>query len=143
MRLACGVLFALCALAQERAEYAGGTLAEAPQGKGRMDLTDARWLSFRAGEDVLRIAYERVNLLEYGQQVSRRVGMAVVISPLLILSKARKHFLTIGYTDSEGRQQAAVFRLDKRSVRPVLSGLEARTGRRIEYTDVEARKAGK
>jgi len=91
----------------------------------------------------VRIPYESVNLLEYGQQVSRRYAMAVVISPLLLLSKSRKHFLTIGYTDEEGRQQAIVLQVDKSHIRPVLAGLEAKTGRRVEYQDQEARKAGK
>jgi hypothetical protein len=69
--------------------------------------------------------------------------MAVLVSPLLLLSKKRQHFLTIGYTDENGRQQAMIFRIDKDHVRPVLVSLEARTGRTIVYQDDEARKAGK
>jgi hypothetical protein len=36
-----------------------------------------------------------------------------------------------------------VFRVEKGDIRSVLVGLEARTGRRVEYQDDEARKAGK
>jgi hypothetical protein len=36
-----------------------------------------------------------------------------------------------------------VFRVEKGDVRPVLAALEARSGRRIEFQDDEARKAGK
>jgi hypothetical protein len=36
-----------------------------------------------------------------------------------------------------------VFRVDKGDIRSVLASLEARTGRRVEYQDQEARKAGK
>jgi hypothetical protein len=129
--------------AADRVEHVGGTVAGVPRGRGAMDLTDARELAYRSGPFELRIAYDNVNQLEYGQQVDRRYAMAVVISPLLLLSKKRQHFLTIGYTDASGAQQALVFRIDKRSVRPVLASLEARTGRRIEYQDIEARKAGK
>ena len=68
---------------------------------------------------------------------------AIVVSPVLILSKSRKHFLTVGYTDDGGRQQAIVFRVDKNSIRPVLAGLEARTGLKVQYQDVDARRAGK
>jgi hypothetical protein len=60
-----------------------------------------------------------------------------------MLSKTRKHFLTIGYTDDEGKQQALVFEVDKHGVRAALASLEARTGRRIEFQDEEARKAGR
>ena len=67
---------------------------------------------------------------------------AVLISPVLLLSKSRKHFVTVGYTDNEGRQQALVFRVSKGDIRMVLASLEARTGRRVEYQDDNARKNG-
>ncbi len=136
-----GALFA--AGRADKAEYVGGTVSDLARGKGTVDLTSERQFAFRSDKGELKIPYGRVNLLEYGQQVDRRIGMAVVISPLFLLSKKRRHFLTIGYTDETGNQHAAVFRVDKRSVRSVLAGLEARTGRKIEYQDTEARKAGK
>ena len=91
----------------------------------------------------LGVPYKRINLLEYGQNANRRIAMAVVISPLFLLSKARKHFLTVGYTDDEGKQQAMVFRVDKGNVRATLASLEARTGLKVQFQDDEARKAGK
>jgi hypothetical protein len=69
--------------------------------------------------------------------------MAVIVSPMFLLSKKRSHFLTLGYTDEEGRQQAMVFRVDKNDIRSVLVSLEARTGRKVQFQDEEARKAGK
>jgi hypothetical protein len=68
--------------------------------------------------------------------------MAILVSPVLILSKKRAHFLTVGYTDDDGKQQAMVLRLDKGSVRVVLATLEARTGRKVQYVGDDARKAG-
>lgn len=87
--------------------------------------------------------YGQINLIEYGQQVDRRLPLAVVISPLLLLSKQRKHFLMVGYTGEDGKQQALVFRVDKGDIRATLVSLEARTGLKIQYQDPEARKAGK
>jgi len=68
--------------------------------------------------------------------------MAVAISPIFLLSKKRKHFLTVGYRDEEGNHQAMVFRVDKNDIRATLVSLEARTGVKIQYQDEEARKAG-
>jgi hypothetical protein len=62
---------------------------------------------------------------------------------VFLLAKTRKHFLTVGYTDDDGRQQALVFRVDKNGIRALLVGLEARTGLKVQYQDPEARKAGK
>jgi hypothetical protein len=88
------------------------------------------------------VPYENINILEYGQKVDRRYLMAIAISPLLLLSKKRKHFLTVGYSDEQGRQQALVFQVNKSHIRPVIVSLEAKTGRKVEYQDPEARKAG-
>ena len=127
-----------------RADYVGGTLsALAANTGGRVSTVDPASLEFRSRPAMIRVPYQRINLLEYGQNVSRRYAMAILISPVLILSKKRAHFLTVGYQDDEGQQQAMVLRLDKDSVRVVLASLEARTGRRVEYQDDEARKGGK
>ena len=126
------------------AEYIGGTLDQLKPGvAGRIHTTNAYSMLFTARKLSLGVPYKRINLLEYGQKVDRRLLMAVVVSPLFLLSKARKHFLTVGYTDDEGQQQAMVFRVEKDKVRVVLASLEARTGLRIQFQDEEARKAGK
>jgi len=127
-----------------KAQFIGGTLpGVAPKSDARLDLTGADVLVFRCGKIALAIAYPRINTVEYGQSVSRRYAAGILISPVLLLSKTRKHFVTLGYSDAEGKQQALVFRVDKRDIRSVLASLEARTGRRVEYTDDEARKGGK
>lgn len=127
-----------------KAQLVGGTVGGiVAKTHSRLDLTGAEALSFHWGSTDLRIAYQKINTLEYGQNVSRRIAEAVLISPILLLSKSRKHFVTIGYIDAEGKQQALVFRVEKGDIRSVLASLEARTGRRIEYQDNEARKAGK
>jgi hypothetical protein len=142
-----GVLLALAAMAAEpgvKAEYVGGTLAGVERKTtARLDLTRGDSLVFRVGKTELNIAYPKINTLEYGQSVNRRYAAAILISPVLLMSKSRKHFVTIGYTDAQGNQQALVFRVDKGDIRMVLTGLEARTGRRVEYQDNEARKGGK
>jgi hypothetical protein len=127
-----------------KAQYVGGTApGVAARTSARLDLTGADELVLRCATGELRVAYRKINTLEYGQTVSRRYAEAILISPLLLLSKSRKHFVTIGYVDGAGSQQALVFRVDKGDIRMVLASLEARTGRRIEYQDAEARKAGK
>ena len=128
--------------AQTGVEYIGGTTPQLKAGTpGSVVLADDRYLAFYAGKTQMRVAYERINLLEYGQQVDRRLALALVISPVFLLSKSRKHFLTIGYRGEDGRQQAMVFRVDKNSIRSTLAGLEARTGLKIQYQDEQARKA--
>ena len=142
MRVTVCLLVGLAGLtdAQTRAEYIGGTAQQLAAGtQGSVVLADDRYLAFYAGKTQVRVAYDRVNLIEYGQQVDRR--LALVISPVFLLSKSRKHFLTISYSGEDGKQQAMVFRVDKNSIRSTLAGLEARTGLKIQYQDEQARKA--
>lgn len=126
------------------ADYIGGTLANLPgRSEGKIDITDQDAFLFRAKQATVRIPYDKITTVEYGQRVGRRYVSAILISPVMLLAKSRKHFLTIGYTDAEGRGQAMIFRIGKNHVRALLAGLEARTGRRVEFQDEEARKAGK
>jgi hypothetical protein len=126
------------------AQYLGGTVADLPsKSEGTINITDEEAFLFRAKHVSVRIPYNKISHIEYGQRVNRRYAEAILISPLMLLAKRRKHFLTVGYLDEHGRQQAMVFQVNKGSVRSVLVSLEVKTGRRIEYQDEEARKAGK
>jgi hypothetical protein len=141
----CGVAAAAVAVQPGvRAQLIGGTVPGVkPKSITRLDLTGADALVIYSGKLQFQINYGSVNTLEYGQSVSRRYAAAILISPILLLSKTHKHFLTLGYVDQEGRQQALVFRVNKGDIRVLLGSLEARTGRRVEYLDAEARKSGK
>ena len=127
-----------------RAWFVGGTVAQLPgKAEAKIELTDADDFVIRGKTDLVEIPYSRIHTVEYGQRVNRRYAEAILISPVLLLSKSRKHFITLGYQDREGKQQALVFRVNKGDIRPVLASLEARTGRRVEYQDDEARHGGR
>jgi hypothetical protein len=127
-----------------RVFYVGGTAPGVPPKSGmRIDLMQGDAFKLSRQGNALLIPYKDVNTLEYGLRVSRRYVEAALISPIFLIGKRRTHFLTIGYTDLEGNQQAVILQVGKEEIRPLLVSLEARTGRRIEYQDEEARKAGK
>lgn len=127
-----------------RVSYAGGTVNAIPQGAPAMVKTaDPDFLVMVTKEATLKVSYSRVNLLEYGQTASRRYALAVLLSPMFLLSKKRTHFLTVGFTDDEGRQQALVLAVAKEHIRVLLASLEARTGRQVEFQDEEARRSGR
>jgi hypothetical protein len=123
--------------------YVGGTISAIKAGaEGTSSTQDEKVFVFDSKDGKVSIPYDRINDLEYGQKAGRRLGLALAISPWLLLSKKRKHFLTIGYTDENDKQQAGVFELGKDIVRVTLVSLEARTGKKVEYQDDEARKSG-
>lgn len=141
-----GTGLALAGAPGGRVEYIGGTVADlTTKTEGRMNTMDGSQLvvHFKNQKTAITVPFERINQLEYGQKVDRRYLSAVLISPLFLLAKTRKHFLTVGFEDAEGRQQAMIFRVAKGDVRALLVSLEARTGRKVAFQDEEARKAGK
>ena len=127
-----------------RAEYVGGTITEIPVGcEGTVEAVDAQFFVFYSKKASWRVPYQKINLVEYGEKVDRRYIAAVIISPLFLLAKKRQHFLTVGYSDAESHQQAMIFKINKDDIRATLVVLEARTGRKVEYQDDDARKSGK
>ena len=126
------------------AKYVGGTVAAiSTNSDGLIRTTDDLFLEYKYKGREMHVEYNKINLIEYGQNVDRRYIMAALVSPLFLLSKKRQHFLSLGYTDGEGRQQAMVFQVDKSKIRALLVSLEARTGLKVQFQDEQARKAGK
>jgi hypothetical protein len=127
-----------------RAQYVGGTVPGVhSKSDVRIDVQQPDVMLLRAGRTSFEVPYKDVTNLEYGVRVGRRYVSAVLISPLFLIAKTKKHYLTIGYTDKDGVEQAIVLQVGKDEIRSLLVSLEARTGRRVEYQDDEARKAGK
>jgi hypothetical protein len=143
------VLLALSSLLQagetgNRVVFVGGTVSGIQaRSSARVELLGGDVLEFNARGASLRIPYKDINTLEYGLRVNRRYVEAALISPVFLFSKKKSHFLTIGFVDRDGKQQAMVLQVNKDDIRPLLVSLEARTGLRIEYQDEEARKAGR
>ncbi len=132
------------------ARYTGGTVAQFKDAVGgKWDLEDAKVVFTPKKKEwsALEIPYEKIDSLEFGQKVGRRVGGALagamIVSPvflLLLFSKKKKHFLTIGFKDAEGKPQGAVFELAKGIVHESLTILESKTGKKVEYESNEARQ---
>jgi hypothetical protein len=145
------------AIGSKNAAYIGGTLDTFGGAKdaieGTLDTANPTQLVFSSIDSSFRgktfaIPYERVLDLEYGQKAGRRVGAAVATTVLLgpiglvtLLSKKRKHYLTIGFKDDSNKDQVAVIEMGKDIVRTTLAIVETKSGKKIEYQDDEARKS--
>lgn len=131
------------------ARYVGGTV---PLYKAAIDGTwelGEKAVVFTAKKNggTLSIPYDKIESLEFGQKVGRRLGAstagALIVSPLflfLLFSKKRKHFVSITYLDEEGKKQGSVFELAKGIVKQSLTTLESKSGKKVEYESEEARK---
>lgn len=126
---------------KDAAMYVGGTVTTIPEEtEGKLDFRDEEKMMFRWSGGTWELPYKQIASLEYGQKAGRRVGVAIVITVWALFSKKRRHFLTIGFTDAQGKKQAALIEIGKAKVKAPLAILEARTGLKVEYESEEAKK---
>ena len=143
----------------EAAQYVSGTVTIIPQGaEGELVTADENILSFtwqkagQSGGGEWRIPYKRVTYLGYGRHAEIRVGMAAALVPAslmagpvaipVMLSKKRRHYLTLSFKDDQDKAQTVIFKVGKKSIRTLPTILEVRTGVKLQYEDEEARKVG-
>lgn len=138
-------------LGSKDARYVGGTWSDIKEGEeGRIDTSGdvALRFAFDRKKPPREVRYQDITSLEYGQKAGRRIGatigwgvttMGLAALPML-LSKKRKHFLSIGFTAENGATQGIVLELGKDITRGTLKAVEARSGQKIEYESEDARK---
>src|SRR4051794_29313592 len=110
LRLQCLILLAaVTASAASPGGHAtcmGGTVTSIRTGSaGKIFIDAPDNFVFEASSGTVRIPYDKLNMIEYGQDTGRRVVLAWTVSPMFLLLKARKHYITLGFLDPEGRQQ--------------------------------------
>jgi hypothetical protein len=131
----------LAAVTGDEVLYVGGTVKNLPEAtEGRLDTKNEDKLIYSAEKGGFEIPYKNITSLEYGQKAGRRVGVAIVITVWALFSKKRKHFLTIGYNDSDGKPQGVVLEIAKGRAKTMITIIEARSGKRVEYESEEAKK---
>jgi hypothetical protein len=130
------------AVGSNKVKYMGGTTGSVPEkAEGRVDVTDAANMVFMAEKGgTVKVPWQKVNGIEYGQRVSRRWKTAIFLTPWAVFSKGRKHMVTLSYQDDAGTDQAAVFEFGKDVYRTALASLKAKSGQQIVCQDAEARK---
>ena len=79
------------------------------------------------------IPLKSVTEIFYSRVSGRRIGAAILISPLLLLTKGRKHYMTLTFDDGVDNVGAVEFKLHKSNYRGVLRSVEQVTGKIMKY----------
>lgn len=87
------------------------------------------------GKTEVEIPYGSITSLLYERTATPRYSAAILVSPLFLFSKSKKHFLTIQYKNAEGEGQFALIRLDKDNWQPAMAAVEAQTGIKVERVE--------
>ncbi|MBS1840448.1 MAG: hypothetical protein JSS69_14620 [Acidobacteria bacterium] len=118
------------------AEAGGKKKGEAAKGVVYFDAA-AKTIEFReknAGTD-FSIPYGSVKSLLYERASKPRYAEGILIAWPLLLTKSKKHYLTIQYADGAGTGKYAILHLDKRNYQDLLAMAEAETGKKVERSE--------
>jgi|GEM_PF-2307610 len=106
----------------------------AKRGNGGELVIDGRSVRFEKGDsEYFSLSPKALTEIFYSRVSGRRIKTAMVVSPLLLLTKGHKHYLTMSFNDGEDAVGAVEFQLHKSNYRGVLRALEQATGLRAKY----------
>ena len=133
------------ALDSKKAMFVGGTIStKVKEGTERkLDTGSETTLTFipdKGKGEPAELPYKQIQSIEYGQKASHRIKTALLLSPWTLFSKKRCHYYSLMWKDEAGKDQGIVLELGKDLVRSVGIVLEARTGKKIEFQDDEAKR---
>ena len=124
------------------AEYmqatSSGQRKASPAVKGTLFLnSEKKSIEFldEKGASAVSIQYDSIKSILYEKSSTPRYAEAVIISPLFLLSRSKKHYLTVQYTDAAGVGEFVIFHLDKGNAREAIAKTEAETGKSVERAE--------
>ncbi len=139
---------ALAGVGKKEVRYLGGVWSDVREGaEGRVRMDDDAAVFLFDGRQY-RLPYANITSLEYGQKVGRRIGATIgwgattlgLAALPMLLSRKRRHFATIGYTDETGKPQGLVVEFGKEINRSALKMLSLKSGKEIEFESDRARE---
>jgi hypothetical protein len=128
----------LYAVGSHESQYVGGTVEAIPKSQtGELVVADAN-LNFQYKKSAFAIPYASITDMEYGDKPSTRIGTSIGVALICwpcgiatLFVKAKHHFLTLEFMDSNNTKQAAVFELGKALPDAMLPSLEVKTGKKV------------
>ncbi len=111
------------------------TFGAAEQGNKGKIVMDGKQIRFAKnnGAEYFTIPTDVVSELFYSRVSGRRIGAAILVTPFLLFSKGRKHYLTITFNDGAELVGAVEFKLHKSNYRGALRTAEQVTGQTMRY----------
>lgn len=96
-----------------------------------LELQESNLIATVGGKtpQAVKIPYAEITRMEYEHSKHRRWKMGFLGHPLMLLSKAKKHWLGVFHGEEDDE---VVFQLSKRNYRQVLVVLESKTGKKVD-----------
>ena len=110
-----------------------GAAKQGQKGKLVIDKEKVRFTYNDGRTEFFSIPSGAVKEIFYSRVSGRRIGAAIALTPFLLFSKGRKHYMTLAFNDGDKLVGAVEFKLHKSNYRGVLRTIEEITGLSMEY----------
>ena len=127
----------LASVPNPHADYVSGSAAIANGTGGSLNLEDAKEFHFDYEGGAFKLPYERITGVELAMKPGVKALFASAVSWVPKLGKKQGRLLTISYKGENGAGEAATFEIGKVEFQSISSILEARTGKRVHYEDID------
>jgi hypothetical protein len=87
------------------------------------------------GAAAFSINYDAIRSMQYERTGQPRYLAAVAISPAFLLTRTKKHYLTIEYNDQSGEAHSVIVRLNKRNARKAVATATAQTSKSVKQIE--------
>jgi hypothetical protein len=87
------------------------------------------------GAPAFSINYDAIHGMQYERTGQPRYVAAVLISPAFLLTRSKKHYLTIEYRDQSGEAHSVIVRLNKKNARQAVAAATAQTSKPVEQIE--------
>ena len=84
-------------------------------------------------DEYFSIPSDAVKEVFYSRVSGRRIKTAIVVTPFLLFTKGKKHYMTISFDDGGDVVGAVEFKLDKKNYRGILRAVEQVTGVEMKF----------
>ena len=110
-----------------------GAAEEGNKGKLLIDTKRIRFTKKNESTEYFSIPAKAVTEVFYSRVSGRRIGAAILVTPLLLFTKGRKHYMTLSFNDGAELAGAVEFKLHKSNYRGVLRTIEQVTDKSMLY----------
>ena len=110
-----------------------GAAEQGNKGKLLINSKRIRFTKKNESTEYFSIPAKAVTEVFYSRVSGRRIGAAILVTPLLLFTKGRKHYMTLSFNDGAELAGAVEFKLHKSNYRGILRTVEQVTGKSMLY----------
>lgn len=119
------------------ATYVSGSAAIPNGVDGSINVEDVKEFRFNYEGGTFKLPYDRITSMEITDKAGVKAHLSVLVGWVPKIGKKSGQLLSIRFKGENGAGEAAIFEVSRPEFQPAEPILEARTGKKVHYVDVD------